>query len=101
MGSKIGEVFEEWLIVSAVRDDEGLQECLKTDCSIVFILYGDIMNIASVVEQVKENNKLALVHMDLIAGLGSKEISVDFVHTVTRADGIISTKPAQIGRAHV
>ena len=99
MGSKIREKLEDCPIIAAVRDDEGLQECLKTDCSIVFILYGDIMNIASVVEQVKENNKLALVHMDLIAGLGSKEISVDFVHTVTRADGIISTKPALIRRA--
>ena len=99
MGSKIREKLEDCPIIAAVKDDEGLRECLNTDCGIVFILYGDIMNIAAVVEQVKEKNKLAMVHMDLIAGLGSKEISVDFIRTATRADGIISTKPALIRRA--
>ncbi len=99
MGNRIREKLEDCPVIAAVRDDEGLEECLKTECGIVFILYGDIMNIASIVEQVKERNKLAMVHMDLVAGLGSKEISVDYIRTATRADGIISTKPALIRRA--
>jgi len=99
MGNRMREKLEDCPVIAAVRDDEGLEECLKTECGIVFILYGDIMNIASIVEQVKERNKLAMVHMDLVAGLGSKEISVDYIRTATRADGIISTKPALIRRA--
>lgn len=99
MGNRMRERLEDCPVIAAVKDDEGLQECLKTDCGIVFILYGDIMNIASIVKQVKEKNKLAMVHMDLIAGLGSKEVSVDFIHTATLADGILSTKPALVRRA--
>lgn len=99
MSQKIRERLEDCPVIAAVRDEEGLRECLKTDCGIVFILYGDIMNIASVVEQVKAKNRLAMVHMDLIAGLGSREVSVDFLHTAVRADGIISTKPALVRRA--
>lgn len=98
MNQKIREHLEDCPVIAAVRDEEGLRECLKTDCGIVFILYGDIMNIASIVERIREKKKLAMVHVDLIAGLGSREVSVDFIHTATGADGIISTKPAMVRR---
>ena len=44
-------------------------------------------------ERIKAEGKLAMVHMDLIAGLGSKEVSVDYIKERTKADGIITTKP--------
>ncbi|MCM1190005.1 MAG: glycerol-3-phosphate responsive antiterminator [bacterium] len=100
MSRRIREQLEDCPVIAAVRNDGDLQECLKTDCGIVFILYGDIMNIASIVEKVREKGKLAMVHMDLVAGLGSREISVDFIRTATRADGIISTKPGLIRRGN-
>ena len=37
--------------------------------------------------------------MDLVNGLSSKEISVDFIKNTTQADGIISTKPMIVKRA--
>lgn len=43
---------------------------------------------------------MAIVHMDLIVGLSSKEISVDFLKKYTKVDGIISMKPAMIKRAN-
>lgn len=43
--------------------------------------------------------KLAIVHLDLINGLSSKEVAVDFLQKYTNADGIITTKPTLIKRA--
>ena len=43
--------------------------------------------------------KIAIVHADLITGLAAKEISVDFLHSTTLADGIISTRTNMIQRA--
>ncbi|MEG0541927.1 MAG: glycerol-3-phosphate responsive antiterminator, partial [Angelakisella sp.] len=40
-----------------------------------------------------------IVHLDLIVGLASKEIAVTFVRSHTKADGIISTKPALVKAA--
>lgn len=40
-----------------------------------------------------------MIHIDLINGLSSKEISVEFIKENTQADGIISTKPALIKKA--
>ena len=45
------------------------------------------------------NCRDAMVHIDLINGLSGKVIAVDFIQKFTRADGIITTKPALIKRA--
>ena len=86
-------------IIAAVRDDEGLERCLHTDIQTVFVLYGDICNIADIVRRIKEAGTIAIVHADLIGGLAAKEVSVDFLHRSTMADGIISTRVNMIQRA--
>ena len=85
--------------IAAVKDEQGLRACLKSESSVVFVLYGDICSISSIVEMIKDSGKYAVVHMDLIQGLGNKEISVDLLNQQTRADGIISTRPVMIRRA--
>lgn len=93
------KIMEETTIIPAVKDEKSLQESLQLDAGVIFILYGDICNIAHIVDAVKRDGKIAMVHMDLIAGLGSKEISVDFIREKTKADGIITTKPILAKRA--
>ena len=85
--------------IIAVRDDEGLAQCLRTDIQTVFVLYGDICNISEIVRQIKDAGKIAIVHADLISGLAAKEISVDFLRRSTQADGVISTRANMIQRA--
>ena len=93
------EAVEDSPIIAAVKDMEGLERCLKSDSRIIFILFGDVLTIADIVARVKQSNRMAMVHLDLIGGLTTKEISVDYIKNATRADGIITTKPALIKRA--
>jgi glycerol uptake operon antiterminator len=87
-------------VIAAVKDMEGLGQCCQTEeIRVVFILFGDLCSIGAIVEQVKAADKVAMVHMDLVQGLSSKEIAVDFIKQYTKADGIISTKPMMIKRA--
>ena len=86
-------------IIAAIKDMTGLEKCLTCDSQIIFILFGDICNISDIVDKVKSAGKTAMVHIDLINGLSGKEIAVDFIQKFTRADGIITTKPALIKRA--
>lgn len=90
---------EDCPVIAAVKDEQGLRACLKSESSVVFVLYGDICSISTIVEMIKDSGKYAVVHMDLIQGLGNKEISVDFLKQQTRADGVISTRPVMIRRA--
>ena len=99
MKKEFKEALEDSPIIAAIKDDRGLEKCLGCDSKIIFILYGDVLTIPSIVEPVKVGGKLAFVHMDLVQGLSSKEVAVDFIANNTKADGIISTKGALIQRA--
>ncbi len=93
------EALDDSPVIAAVKDDAGLERCLECESHIVFVLYGDICSIAAIVDKIKGAGKLAVVHLDLINGLASKEIAVDFIRQYTRADGVITTRPALIRRA--
>lgn len=97
--ANIQEIIEDNPIITAVKDQDGLESCLQTDSGVVFILFGDICNISEIVKKVKSAGKIAVIHMDLLGGIGSKEVAVDFIKKQTEADGIISTKPALLKRA--
>lgn len=99
MKKEFKEALEDSPIIAAIKDDAGLHRCLECDSRIIFILYGDVITIPQIVEQVKAVGKLAFVHMDLIQGLSAKEVAVDYIASFTKADGVISTKAPIIARA--
>lgn len=99
MKKEFKEALEDSPIIAAIKDDDGLQKCLNSDSRVIFILYGDIISIPDIVDTIKSSGKIAMVHLDLITGLSSKEIAVDFIKKYTAADGIITTKPLLIKRA--
>lgn len=93
------ELLESSPVIAAVKDDKGLSRCFGTECNVVFVLYGTVCTIPDLVRQIKEHQKTAIVHVDLIGGLSTKEVAVDFIKQNTMADGIISTKPLLVKRA--
>ena len=99
MGETLLSIIEDCPVIAAIKDEEGLNKCLDTDIQVVFILYGDICSIAGIVDKLKAHNKIAMVHLDLITGLSSREVAVDYIREKTRADGIITTKPSLIKHA--
>ena len=94
------ESMERCPIIAGVNNDELLAESLKSDCEIVYMLYGDICNLPELVDAVVSAGKIPIVHIDLINGLASREISVDFIQKYTKAAGIISTKLHLIKRGN-
>ncbi len=93
------EKVEDNPIIAAVKDDEGLQTSLTTETGVIFILYGDICTIPDIVRKIKDAGKTAMVHVDLINGLSSRDVALDFIRRSTEADGIITTKSNLIPHA--
>lgn len=83
-------------IIAAVKDEDGMQRALSSDCKVIFVLYGTILNIHEIIAKAKAKNRLVFVHVDLIEGLTGKEIALDYLKQNTEADGIISTRINQI-----
>ena len=98
--SQFHDLVEENPVIAAVKDMDGLEKsCRLEDIKVIFILFGDICTIGEIVEQIKVAGKTAMVHIDLVGGLNTKEITVDFIKNSTKADGIITTRPILAQRA--
>ena len=100
MNQEFYDAVEANPVIAAVKNDAGLQAAVEMEeIQVIFVLYGDVCTIPEILERIKAAGKKAMVHIDLIVGLSAKEISVEFIARQTRADGIITTKPALVRRA--
>lgn len=86
-------------IIAAVKDPDGLDRALDSDCGVIFLLCGDICTIGSLAARAAGRGKALFIHADLVDGLAGREVAADFIRQNTGAAGIISTKPALIRRA--
>lgn len=92
MEKNIRELLDVCPVIAAVKDSDSLEKGIHSDIPVIFVLFGDICSIEEIVERLKQAGKTVFVHLDLIQGLSSREVAVDFLKARTRADGIISTK---------
>ena len=103
MNQKLYDLIEANPVIAAVKDMEGLDACCKRDeIKVVFILFGDICNISAIVGQIKESDKVAMVHIDLITGLSSKEVAVDLSGIIpARTESFQQSRPDKAGKGAV
>ena len=85
-------------VIAAVKDDQGLESALAGSVDVIFLLYGNILNLSELVDRVRAAGKAAFVHLDLADGLTNREIAADFVARRTAAAGIISTRSPLVKR---
>lgn len=86
-------------IIAAVKNEKELEKALRSECQTVFLLFGSLLNVDTLVRRIKESGRTAIIHIDLIEGLGNNDIAVDFLKKYCSPDGIISTKVSMIKRA--
>lgn len=87
-------------VIAAVNSDEGLEAALESDCEVVFILQSSVITISPHVERIKASGRKALAHLDLIDGFAGREVVVDALRAMCAPDGVISTRPQLLRRAH-
>lgn len=86
-------------VVAAVKTEEMMASAIASDCEVVFLLASTLLNVAAYVRRIHEAGKVAVVHIDLVEGLSSREIAVNALLDSAHPDGIISTHPNLIRRA--
>lgn len=97
--NRIKELLAISPIIAAAKDKESVRLATRSDCDVVFTLYGSICDIGEIVKEIKSAGKVCFVHADLVEGLALKETAARFIKENTEADGVISTKPAVIKAA--
>ena len=82
----------ETKVIPAIKSTEEISRVINRSEKPVFVLFGDILTISDIVARLKNAGKIVMVHLDLIDGLNSREVAVDFLVENTHIDGILSTK---------
>lgn len=83
-------------VIAAVRDEDDLENAVKSKAKIIFILFGDILNIPDISKKLLDNNKKVFIHLDMIGGLKADQAGVKFIKKYVNPCGIITTKAANI-----
>lgn len=79
-------------VIAAINNFEYIDLAAKSPCNVVFLLKGDISNIAGIVEKFKNAGKCVFVHIDLIEGFSKDAVTLKYIHENIKPDGIITTK---------
>ncbi|MGL5693098.1 MAG: glycerol-3-phosphate responsive antiterminator [Peptostreptococcaceae bacterium] len=93
------DILEVNPIIGAIKSDECIQKVINSDCEIVFLLNGDIMTLKEKVELLHKHDKKVFVHIDMISGISSNPIIIDYLKKESMIDGIITTKTNIVKRA--
>ena len=78
-------------IICAIKNDEHLEDAANSDGDIVFLLNEDILSLKDKIEFLHKHNKKVFVHIDMITGISSSPIAVDYMKKELNLDGIITT----------
>lgn len=78
-------------IIAAVRSVHELEEAVKSDVWMIFMLAPNIETINSQAELVHKVGKKLFIHIDLAEGIGKDEYGIRFAKKLG-VDGIISTR---------
>src|SRR5436190_6022061 len=84
------DVLERRHIIAAVRNEEGLVAAEKSPTETVYLLYGNTLNIVHLLRRLRDNGKLPLVNLDLLAGFSRDSINAEYLASCGAA-GVIST----------
>lgn len=93
------KILEDNPIVAAVKDMEQLDKALDNDVDVIFVLFGNILDIIDISKKIDEKNKVGILHIDLVDGLSNREIVLQYLKEKTNFHGIISTKSQTVKNA--
>ncbi|MGD1823007.1 MAG: glycerol-3-phosphate responsive antiterminator [Pleomorphochaeta sp.] len=90
------DLIKKGMIIPSIKNNEGLSEVLISEHEVVFLLYGDLLNIEEIITKLKNKGKTVFVNVDLLVGFSSKDIVIKYLYQKLNIDGIISSKSALI-----
>lgn len=86
-------------IIAAIRNEADLNKVIGCKALIVFVLYGNILNINEICQRLKNAGKIVFVHVDMIEGIKGDAKGIEYVKKFVDPFGIITTKTSNIKHA--
>ena len=87
-------------VIAAVRTPEAARRAAQSPAAAVFLLGGTILTLPELAAGLRRAGKRVFLHLDLAEGLGRDEAAVTWCVRSLALDGVISTRPTLLKRAH-
>ena len=91
---------QECPIIASLQKPEWVPVAITSNVRIVMVSSGNIFNIIEVCRELKNSNKIVLVQIDLIAGIGRDKIAIRYLKEKADIDGIVTSNGQQIASGH-
>ncbi|MBS3987309.1 MAG: glycerol-3-phosphate responsive antiterminator [Erysipelothrix sp.] len=86
------DILRNQICVPVVPSMKRLEKFIESDLIVCILQDIHISLLEHMIKMLHENNKLALVHIDMVHGISSDEHGAEFLCQRLRADGVISSK---------
>jgi len=93
---RLAEALRAHPVIAAVRDEQRLDEALRSHSRTVFLLSTSLGRLREVSEAVAAAGKLLFIHLDFVGGLGRDDEAVEYLAQVARPAGLITTRTGLI-----
>lgn len=84
-------------IIAAIRNPDAVSAVVNSPTQVVYLLFGNPLNVGELLKRVRESGKLPLVNLDLLAGFSRDAVNAEYL-AMAGAAGVVSTH-AEILRA--
>jgi glycerol uptake operon antiterminator len=89
---ELSEKLKAHPIIPAVRDHASLEAALQHHPPTLMFLKGDIFEMEKVIERTRKQQTLALVHIDLVEGIGRDKAGLRYLRDNLGLEGVVSTR---------
>lgn len=86
------DILKKQICVPVVPSMKRLEKFIESDLIVCILQDIHISLLEHMIKTLHDNNKLALVHIDMVHGISSDEHGAEFLCQRLRADGVISSK---------
>lgn len=94
---EIEQIYTQWVdvlekrhIIAAIRNIDALAAVVKSPTEVVYLLFGNPLNVADLLKRLREKGKLPLVNLDLLSGFSRDPINAEYL-AASGAAGVVST----------
>lgn len=92
-------MFKRFTIIPSVRDLRNFEIALKSVSNVIFLSEVHLGNLKSLIKKCHDNNKIALVNIDLVGGLATDQMGIKLLKNLFKVDGIISSNSTNVNMA--
>lgn len=85
--------------IAAVQAEDLLEDAIRGEPNVIFLITGSILNVRSMVERIHAAGKRVFLHLELVEGIAGDRSGIAYVARDVRPDGIITTRNSVVRMA--